>query len=444
LIEQFGRIYSRDRTDMKIVFVNRFFYPDESATSRLTSSLAFALAKAGWTVHVVTGRRFHNRDWLPLAGDEVAGVAVHRIWSSSFTSTRLFGQGLEYLTFHASAWWHIRRLARSRVVVVACTDPPLLSITAMLAVARSDAVLVNWIHDLFPEAAIQLGLLDSRRFLARLLCRMRDVSLRTAHWNVVPTWRMAEPLLKRGMSPSALSIIHYWSDGETIRPVERACNPLLREWGLEDKFVVGYSGNLGRVHEFATILDAAESLRNQRDIVFLFIGDGHRRDWVESEARRRGLENVIMKPLQPRERLAESLSVPELHLVSLLPRLEACSVPSKLYGILAAGRPTLFVGDLDGEVARIITEGCCGAAVPIGDGHSLARRITELAGSATLRRRMGENARLLFDTTFHQEIGIDKWRRRLTDASLSGEMPRTAAPIGKLRGLVSRMGALIR
>jgi glycosyltransferase involved in cell wall biosynthesis len=413
---------------MKIVFVNRFFYPDESATSRLTSSLAFALAEAGWTVHVVTGRRFHNREWLPKAADEVAGVVVHRIWSSSFARTRLIGRGLEYLTFHMSAWWHIRHLARLGAVVVACTDPPLLSITAMLAVARSDAILVNWIHDLFPEAAIQLGLLDSRRFLARALCQMRDISLRKAHWNVVPTWRMAEPLLKRGISPSALPIIHYWSDGETIRPIERACNPLLREWGLEDKFVVGYSGNLGRVHEFATILDAAQGLRNQGDIVFLFIGDGHWRGWVESEARRRGLENVIMKPLQPRERLADSLSVPELHLVSLLPRLEACSVPSKLYGILAAGRPTLFVGDLDGEVARIITEGGCGAAVAIGDDYSLARRITELAGSAALRRRMGENARVLFETTFNQEIGIGKWRHLLTDTSLSWEMPPDHSP----------------
>ncbi len=430
---------------MNVVFVNRFFFPDESATSRITSSLAFALAEMGWTVHVITGRRFHNGARLPSAADEVAGVMLHRIWSSSFGCPRLIGRALEYLTFHASVWWQIRRLARSRVVVVACTDPPLLSVTAMLAVARSEAALVNWIHDLFPEAAILLGVLDARSFLPRLLCRLRDTSLRRARWNVVPTRRMTEPFLNRGIPSSALSIIHYWSDGQRIRPVERAGNARLREWGLEDNFVVGYSGNFGRVHEFATILDAAESLRNQPNIVFLFIRDGYRRGWVENEVRRRGLENVLMKPLQPREHLAESLSVPDLHLVSLLPHLETCSIPSKLYGILAAGRPTLFVGDVDGEVARIVTEGYCGAAVAIGDYHGLAGRITELARSATLRHRMGENARRLFEQAFDQEIGIEQWHRLLIDASLSGETPMTAAaPIGTLRGFASRMGALIR
>jgi colanic acid biosynthesis glycosyl transferase WcaI len=403
---------------MNIVFVNRFFFPDESATSRIISSLAFALAKTECTVQVVTGRRFHNGSPMTSATEAVAGVGVHRIWSSSFGCTRTIGRGLEYLTFHASAWWHIRRLARrSRVVVVACTDPPLISVTAMLAIAGSQAVLVNWIHDLFPEAAILLGVLDSQGFLARLLYRLRDASLQKAWRTVVLTGRMAEPLVKRGIPTATLAVIDSWSDGEAIRPVDPACNSLLREWGLRDKFVVGYSGNFGRVHEFATILDAASRLRTEGNIVFLLIGDGHRRDWVESEARRRGLDNVLMKPLQPREYLAETLSLPDLHLVSLLPDLEACSIPSKLFGILAAGRPTLFVGDLDGEVARIISEGSCGAAVAIGDGDGLSRRIVELERSATLRQRMGVNARQVFEETFHQEIGFDKWRHLLAEAA---------------------------
>ena len=412
---------------MKVVFVNRFFFPDEAATSRIVSSLAFGLVKMGWSVHVVTGRRFHNGNPLPAAADEIAGVTVHQIWSSSFGCTRVIGRGLEYMSFHANAWRQIRRLARSRVVVVACTDPPLLSITAMLAIARSGAVLVNSIRDLFPEVAILLGMLDGQGILARLLCRLRDISLRRARWNVALSHRMAAALMDRGAPRDTLAVIHDWSDGEAIRPVDRVCNPLLQEWGLEDKFVVGYSGNLGRVHEFGTILDAAERLRDQRNIVFLFIGDGHRRDWVESEARRRNLDNVLMKPLQPREHLAESLSVPDLHLVSLLPDLEPCSIPSKLFGILAAGRPTLFVGDLEGEVARIISEGSCGVAVAIGDSVGLARRVVELAGSESLRHRMGDNAQRLFERSFSEEIVIDKWRH-LLEASLPSEAPRTIVP----------------
>jgi glycosyltransferase involved in cell wall biosynthesis len=425
--------------------VNRFFFPDESATSRIISSLAFGLAKAGCTVHVVTGRRFYDGKLLPAAADEIGCVAVHRIWSSTFGRTGLTGRGFEYLTFHASAWWHIRRQARPRAVVVACTDPPLLSITAMLAIARSGAVLVNSIRDLYPEVAILLGMLDERGIFARLLCWLRDVSLRKARCNVALSQRMAAVLADRGTPSSTLTVIHDWSDGEAIRPVDRERNGLLTEWGLRGKFVAGYSGNLGRVHEFATILDAAERLRDQGDIVFLFIGDGHRRDWVEREARMRGLKNVMMKPLQPREYLAESLSVPDLHLVSLLPELEPCSIPSKLYGILAAGRPTLFIGDRDGEVAQIVREGSCGIAIAIGDADELARRIVELAASESLRHSMGNNARRLFEESFQQKVGIEKWLRLLTEAASAAEPLRTAAdPIGKLRGFASRLGVLHR
>jgi colanic acid biosynthesis glycosyl transferase WcaI len=401
---------------MKTVFVNRFFFPDESATSRTVSSLAFGLAEVGHSVHVVTGRNRHDGTRLSPDIENVFGVTIHRVWMSSFGHRHLLGRALEYLTFHAAAWWRIRRLAQAEDIVVACTDPPLLSVTVMLAISQSRATLVNWILDLFPEAAMQLGVLNPQSFGARVLCRLRDGSLRKARWNVVLTSRMAAPLEKRGISPSALTVIPLWSDGAAIRPIKPEDNAMLSKWKLRGKFVVGYSGNLGRVHEFATILSAAERLRDHLHIVFLFIGDGHRRGWVESEVSRRGLNNVLMKPLQPPEHLVESLGAPDVHLVSLLPHLETCSFPSKLYGILAAGRPTLFVGDLNGEVARVLRDARCGAAVAVGDDAGLADRIIELAGCEALRHRMGANARRAFDAAFRQDIGVDRWNRLLTEA----------------------------
>jgi colanic acid biosynthesis glycosyl transferase WcaI len=419
---------------MKIVFVNRFFFPDESATSQTVSSLAFKLAEIGHLVHVVTGRRRHNGTVLSSDSETISGVSVHRVWMSSFGCSKLVGRALEYLTYHASAWWRIRRLVKPEDIVVACTDPPLISVTAMLAIFPSRAILVNWILDLFPDAAIQLGMMDPRSFAARMLCRLRDASLRKARRNVVLTPKMAGPLEARGISPSTLTVIPLWSDGEAIRPIEPENNGLRSKWQLNDEIVVGYSGNLGRVHEFATILDAIERLRDHRNMVFLFIGDGHRRGWVESEVGRRALDNVLMKPLQPCEHLAECLGVPDIHLVSLFPHLEPCSFPSKLYGILAAGRPTLFVGDVKGEVACILEQAQCGNAVAVGDGAGLADRILELAGSEALRRRMGANARRAFDAAFRLEIGVDRWHRLLTDASvpLGSLAPDRAAVAGAL------------
>jgi glycosyltransferase involved in cell wall biosynthesis len=139
------------------------------------------------------------------------------------------------------------------------------------------------------------------------------------------------------------------------------------EWRLQGKFVIGYSGNLGRAHEFKTILDAAQVLRDRPDIAFLFIGAGHQLAMIEAEAQKRGLTNISIRPFQPTWRLKQSLSVPDVHLVSLQAALEGLVVPSKFYGIAAVGRPTIFVGDPSGEIPAILAEAGCGAIAPIGD-----------------------------------------------------------------------------
>lgn len=404
---------------MRVILANRFFYPDESATSRMMSSLAFGLAAQGVNVEVVASRQRHDGGAPFATYEQAGGVSFHRVPTARFGRARLLGRAADYATYHLSAGWRVRRLARAGDIVIIGTDPPLFSVTAMIALAGSRARLVNWMLDLFPEAAIELGLLRARGWAAHLLCGLRDMSLRRAQLNVAPIGRMAELLAERGLAPGNMLVMHQWSDG-SIRPIEPMDNPLRREWGVEGKFVVGYSGNFGRVHEFGTILDAAELLRHHADVVFLFIGDGQRKAWVEAEIRRRGLANVLMHPLQPRERLCPTLCAADVHLVSLLPALEACSVPSKFYGILAAGRPTLFVGDSDGEIARIIARTGCGVAVRIGEAALLADAIATLAASATQRMEMGSRARQVFEAEFNEAVGIGAWLRLLASIAPPG------------------------
>ena len=412
---------------MRIILANRFAYPDESATSRMMSSLAFGLAARGYAVDVVASRQRHDGGSAFAAHEVRDGVRFHRVATARFGRDRLLGRAADYATFHVSAGWRIRRLAAPGDLVIVGTDPPLLSVTAAAALAGSGAGLVNWMLDLFPEAAIQLGLLPAGGRAARLLCGLRDGSLRRARLNVAPIARMAELLRGRGIPGENLVVMHQWSEGDAIRPIEAEHNALRREWGLQDKFVVGYSGNFGRVHEFGTILDAAERLRDRADVVFLFVGGGQRKAWIEAETQRRGLTNVLMKPLQPRERVGETLGVADVHLVSLFPHLEPCSVPSKFYGILAAGRPTLFVGDPDGEIARIIARTGCGAAVQIGEDAQLAARIVELAGSAPLRAGIGAVARRIFDNEFCEAAGLAAWQRLIHALAAPG-LPAGSAP----------------
>lgn len=393
----------------KIVLINRYFYPDESATSRIVYALADALTRHGHTVLGVASRHLHNDPAQHLAAiGRYRQIPIHRLATSCFGRSRLLGRAFDYATFHLSAaFWVLRHVRRDDVVVV-CTDPPLLSATLSLPLRIKRAVVVNWLHDLFPEVAIELGVIGSRP-LAAAAKALRDWSLRRAHCNVAPTDSMAGFLAARHISADRLAVLPYWSDGEAIRPIAPGDNALRREWGLQDAIVVGYSGNFGRAHEFGTILDAAERLRDDPRIRFLLIGDGHQRAHVESAIRERGLTNVMLKPLQPRERLAESLCAADLHLVSLLPALEPFVIPSKFYGILAAGRPTLFIGDADGEIGRVVKRHDCGLSIAIGDGDGLAGEIRDLAASPDRRAALARNGRALFEAHHTEAQGTGAW-----------------------------------
>ncbi len=235
----------------------------------------------------------------------------------------------------------------------------MLSLVAVPVAWLRRAKSVNWMQDLFPEVAGAAGMTWAQGPVGRLLAAARDWSLRSAACNVVVCEAMALYLISRRVPRQHVSVIPNWADGDAIRPIDAAVNSLRKAWGVEGKFVIGYSGNMGRVHEFDTIIGAAEALKGDDRIVFLFIGGGAQRDGIESRARERGLSNIHFQPYQPRENLAESLSVPDVHLVSLLPAVEGFVFPSKFYGILAAGRPVIFVGQRDGEIARLIEATPC-------------------------------------------------------------------------------------
>lgn len=423
---------------MRVVFVNRYFHPDESATSRMVSSLAFGLAEAGTNVVIVTGRYRHDDPEVALPRREsIGGVEVHRIATSHFGRQRLAGRAADYASFHAgAAIWCLARLRRGDIVV-SSTDPPLLSVTLAVACAIRGARLVNWLHDIFPEVAIELGMIDRRSRRAQWLLAARDWSLRRAVRNVAPTAAMARGLGTRGIEECTIAIVPYWSEENEIRPVGATENPLRTQWGLKDKFVVGYSGNFGRAHEFATLLDAAERLRKEPRVRFLLIGGGYGRRQVEDETRRRRLDNVLLRPLQPREQLAESLCAADVHLVSLLPALEPYVVPSKLYGILAAGRPALFVGAGDGEVATLLHAQALGHTVAIGDGAALAARILEMSQAGIAGEAMGRRARKAFERDHLRSRAIADWLELFR-----GLEPRPAGRRGADRrfGLFGRLG----
>ncbi|MEX2521021.1 MAG: glycosyltransferase family 4 protein [Paracoccaceae bacterium] len=414
---------------MKIVFVNRYFHPDQSATSRMVSSLAFMLAAEGHEVAALCGRsRRDGGQTLSPARERIQGVDIVRVPSIGFDRNNLLARFVDDLAFHILTALRLLLATRRGDICVVCTDPPLHSVSAAPAIALLGGRMVNWVMDLFPEVAVELGLVRRRGVGTRAALALRDLSLRAAALIVCPIGAMRDRLAAQGCDAARLAVVRHWSDETDITPVERADNPLRRAWGLRDALVVGYSGNFGRAHDFGTLIDAAEALADDRNIKFLLIGDGARRGWVEAEAARRGLDNILFKPLQPREVLSQSMCAADVHVVSLLPALESCIVPSKFYGVLAAGRPTLFIGSGCGEVARVADAGKCGASVEIGDVVGLVDHIRALRDDAALREEMGRRARRLFLAEYRGGRGLAEWRsliaRLANDEGAASAAPR--------------------
>jgi glycosyltransferase involved in cell wall biosynthesis len=383
---------------VRIVLLNQYFAPDEAATAQLLADLGEGLAAAGHEVVAVCSRRAYESPELRYPSREtVRGVTVRRVKTTGFGRATATGRSVDYLTFLLGA--ALALLFRRRPdVVVSLSTPPLVAFVGLALARLRGARSVYWVMDVYPELAFRLGVLREGSLGGRMFARISRATLRGSDVVVALGESMAAQLASRGGSNVAM--IHNWADGEAIRPRSVQDHPLREAWGWTGSFVLLYSGNMGLAHEFETLLDAAERLKERPEIRFAFVGGGPRREEVEREARRRGLTNVEFRPYVAREDLGRSLTAGDLHLVTLRDGLPGLLVPSKIYGILAAGRPTLYVGPGEGEVADIIASGRCGTRVAAGDSSGLARAIERYAGDAALREEQGRRARELFDRRF--------------------------------------------
>lgn len=414
---------------MKLFLANRFFYPDDSPTSLLLTDLAFHLADRGYEVHVIASRQRYFDPSHRLPAEEcIRGVRIHRTWSSRFSRRYLLGQCADYLSFCFSFYRYLRRNVGPNDLVVAKSDPPLLSVVAYWIARRRGAKLINWVQDVFPEIAVATRVLPENRWLTGFFRGLRNRALSYASSNVVVSHGMAASLAREldpgqiltasQITPTAdlgstnsrrLVVIPDWADGKQLCSMKSERNRLREEWGLAEYFVAGYLGNMGRAHEFETILRGAEMLMDRANIRILFVGDGAQRDWVEREISKRGLTNVLMKTHQPQERLCETLNVADIHLVTLSPAVDGLCFPSKVYSAMAVGRPILFVGNPSSEVGGMIVEEQCGFAIAVGDAATLAEHIRNLASDYGRLSLMGVRARVLFEERFDRTRGLRAW-----------------------------------
>lgn len=386
---------------MRVIILNQFFYPDHSATSQLMTDLAESLVENGVEVTALAGRGRYNGGEKLSPGEVYKGVKIERAWATSFGKKNALGRVADYLSFYLGATWKLLRLPRHDIVM-ALTTPPLIGLVALVVGRLRKLCVISLVQDLYPDVAVALGALKEKSFATRLLDRITRLTLKKSDRIIVLGECMRERVVaKIGESAAPrIDVIHNWADGEKIVPCEGKENPFAAEQGLAGKFVILFSGNLGRVNEFQTVLHAASALRECQEILVLFIGEGAKASEIADFAKAHGLDNIRMLPYQPRENLKFSLAAGDASLVTLAEGLAGLSVPSKTYGILAAGRPIIFVGDINSSAARLVRENNCGTVVASGDSSSLVHVITDWATDKEKVVRLGIAARAAFDKQF--------------------------------------------
>lgn len=394
----------------RICFVNRFYAPDSSATSQILTDVAEWLADRSYRVTVFTSRFSYDGEHEYPKLEHLNGVTIRRVWSTGLGRDSTLRRSIDYLTFYASISINMLFGIMRGDIIIAKTDPPILSIPLGVVARIRGAILVNWLQDLFPEVAIELGLGSRKGIAIRLLKYLRDRSFERAKMNVTIGSRMAEFVSRLKVPTDQICVIENFVDDNNIRMSNDHSNDLRDEWGIKaSDFVIGYSGNLGRAHDIDTILDVAEQLRKSSDVKFLFIGGGFQHARLLYEIEQRQLPNIFLKQYQPRSRLNESLALPNLHWASLAPSLEGYIVPSKVYGIAAAGRPLLMIGDKNGEVGRILSKFAFGKCVPKGATAEAIEFILYAKQNPEKSLAMGLEARNFIDSRGSRKQAMQSW-----------------------------------
>lgn len=391
---------------MRVVLVNQYYLPAEAPTAVLAADLMEALAARGHEAHVITSARAYNDASRTYSREEaIRGVHVWRTQTSGFGRGGKLGRMFDYVTFLLCARWRLSRLPRPDLVI-AMTTPPMLARAVLPVCRRRGARLLYWAMDLYPEVAFALGVLRADGWIGRMLTRAARQSIAAADHVVALGPAMAERL--RAQGANRVDVVDNWCDGSAVRPRDREGHPMRRSNGWDGKFVVLYSGNMGLAHEFGTVLDAALELEERADIVFAFVGGGARHAEIARGARERRL-SVEFHPWVEAPQLADGLTAGDVHLITMLDAVEGLLVPSKIYGVLAAGRPTLYVGPPGSAIAGILARADCGVTVPVGASRELAEWIRRYADEPELREAHGRNARLAFEQDYDRPHALRKF-----------------------------------
>lgn len=389
-------------TQQTVKLVTQFFAPDYAATGQLLDELVRQLARQGMPVEVFTGQpSYAYSEAEAPEREKTKNLNIHRSRVAQLWSNRVRGKAINGLLFAIRAFLHLLRHGFEKdKVLLLTTAPPFLPVIGYLISLLFNTPYVVILYDLYPDIAVELGVVEYRHPVARIW-----------RWLNRQVWRRAQALIV--LSPSMKSrivghcpdiaerieVIHSWADPELIKPIDKKDNWFAHKHGLVDTFTVLYSGNMGRCHDIDTIFEAAKLLQHE-PIKFVCIGGGAKREHLIDNVKAEGLENFLFLPYQDKKDIPYSMTACDVSLVSVSEGMESLVAPSKLYPALAAQRPIAAICPKDTYLRDLIVQANCGASFLNNDSVGLANFIQLLANDELLTQIMGQASRQYLQELF--------------------------------------------
>jgi colanic acid biosynthesis glycosyl transferase WcaI len=409
---------------MHVLLLNQAFAPDVVATAQMSKDLADELIARGHSVSAIASRSIYGGRGSVLPGREnVDGTDVHRLGVSIFGKTGYAARIADFSFFYVLATLRALTLGKPDVVV-SFTTPPFIAGAGLLCRLLRGSKAVYWVMDLYPDLPVACGVMKKGGLITGFFEWINRFLLRGSDVVVVLGRCMQKRVVAKQVDPGKVKFIPVWADLSGITAGPRDDSPYRQTWQLGNNFTVMYSGNFGIGHDARTICEAMKLLAGEPDLKFVFVGGGKRRLEVERFVADEGLTNAAWHEYVPREALGQSLAAADVHLISLKDGVEGIMVPSKLFGIMAAGRPGIFIGHPDSEISRVLSEHQAGFTVAEGNARELADAILRLKSDHALRKTMGENARRAVPGRYDKATACHQWAELLE--ALTG-VPQEAA-----------------
>lgn len=371
------------------------YHPEEISTGYYLTSIAEGIAAASRKVKVITGQPKHMSRGIRSPKRETRnGVDIFRVWGTTLDKNVMAFRLTNMLTIGLSVFFHSIKHFKKGDRILVCTAPPSLPVTTTLAALFKGSGLTLLVQDSYPEILIAVGSAKPDSFFVNLVNHINRSVYKYAT-NIVVMGRDMNELFQKKAAGLDVPIVTIpnWADLESIHPTPREENPLLKELGIEDKFVFMYAGNIGHPTDVETIIGAAEMLLDDDRFHFVFIGAGAKKKWLDDTVAAKNLTNVTILDYRPRSEQNIFLNACDVGLVALIKGMWGTAMPSRTYNIMAAGKPILALTDKGSELARVIDEDSIGIHLEPGDPKALKEAILAMYQSRGEVGKMGERAR---------------------------------------------------